>query len=267
MNVPEIVSLFQDIHQQPAKLFEGIRMDRRETVGQSLSNLMDTERTHFVGRKRYERTRQEDPHHRNGSYDRNFLLTGSGPVQVKVPRDRKGHFQTQSIARSKRDEEDLRRDLCLMFLPGGSTRSLSMISARLIGRKLSPTSVSSANKELGDAVEQWRTRDLSKESLKDLLLDGGCFSLRIMSKDFPLDPFVFHLSSRSAAQGSPVVFRALRISVVKMTRTIRVSTVMSNAPLSAKPLQQLYDGGILQTSPAWVDSISLGLLSLFLSFP
>ena len=157
INVPEVVSLFKDIQQQPEKLFEMIRMDIRETVGQYLSNLMDMELTHFLGRKRYERTGEEDTNHRNGSYDRNFTLKGIGPVEVEVPRDRKGKFKTQIIARSKRYEEDLRQDLCLMFLTG----------------------VSTANKELVDAVEKWRTRDLSKESIKYLFIDGVCFSMRI----------------------------------------------------------------------------------------
>ncbi len=179
INVPEVVNLFKEIQQKPEKLFEMIRMDIRESVGQYLSHLMDMELTHFLGRKRYERTGKEDPNHRNGSYDRDFTLKGIGPVEVEVPRDRKGKFKTHIIARSKRYEEDLRQDLCLMFLTGVSTRSLSMISSRLIGRKLSPTEVSSANKELVDAVEKWRTRDLSQESIKYLFIDGVCFSMRI----------------------------------------------------------------------------------------
>jgi len=179
INVPEVVSLFKEIQKQPEKLFEMIRMDIRETVGQYLSNLMDMELTHFLGRRRYERTGEEDPNHRNGSYDRDFTLKGIGPVEVEVPRDRKGKFKTRIIVRSQRYEEDLRQDLCLMFLTGVSTRSLSMISSRLLGRKLSPTEVSSANRELVDAVEKWRTRDLSKESIKYLFIDGVCFSMRV----------------------------------------------------------------------------------------
>lgn len=165
MNVAEIVSLFQEIQQQPEQLFAMMRMDIRETVGQSLSHLMDMERTHFLGRKRYERTGEKDPNHRNGASDRHFPLKGIGPVEVEGPRDRNGKFQTQSIARSKRDEEDLRQDLCVMFLTGGSPRSLSRLSSRLIGRRLSPTEMSRANKELVDAVEKGRTRDLSHESI------------------------------------------------------------------------------------------------------
>lgn len=64
-------------------------------------------------------------------------------------------------------------------MTGISTRSLSMISTRLIGRKISPTEVSNANKELIDAVEKWRTRDLSEETIKYIFLDGVNFDMRI----------------------------------------------------------------------------------------
>jgi transposase-like protein len=41
-----------------------------------------------------------------------------------------------------------------------------MISYRLIGRKISPAEISSANAELSEAVEKWRMRDLSSECIK-----------------------------------------------------------------------------------------------------
>lgn len=69
--------------------------------------------------------------------------------------------------------------MSFMFLTGISTRTLSMISTRLIDRKISPSEVSNANKELIDAVERWRTRDLSQESIKYLFLDGVNFDMRI----------------------------------------------------------------------------------------
>ncbi len=66
-----------------------------------------------------------------------------------------------------------------MYLTGISTRSLSLLSNKLIGRKLSPQEISNANKELTLAVEKWRTRDLSGENIKYIYLDGVNFSMRI----------------------------------------------------------------------------------------
>jgi putative transposase len=178
ISVPEVVSIFKEIQEQPERIFEMIRVEIRENVGEYMSKLMDVELTHFLGRQWYEHG-QGDVNHRNGSYDRNFTLKGIGQVQVEVPRDRKAEFKTQVIPRSKRYEDELRQDLSLMFLTGVSTRSLSMISTRLIGRKISAGEVSNANKELIEAVEKWRTRDLSGEPIKYLFLDGVNFDMRI----------------------------------------------------------------------------------------
>ena len=117
--------------------------------------------------------------HRNGSYARKFTLKGLGEVEVNIPRDRKGDFQTDVLPKAKRYESAIADDLSMLFLSGTSTRSLSMISKRLLGRKISHTEISNANKELKEAVEQWRLRDLSEEKIKYIYLDGVNFKMRI----------------------------------------------------------------------------------------
>ena len=180
ISVSEAMELINDIRKQPEGLFEMIRTNVQETVGQYLSGLMETELTAFLGRERYERVEGEG-NHRNGSYGRNFTLKGIGEVSVEVPRDRKGAFRTEVLPRSKQYEDVLREDLCSMFLAGVSTRTLSILSERLIGRKISPMEVSNAGKELTEAVEAWRERDLSKEPIKYLYVDGSFFPCESMA--------------------------------------------------------------------------------------
>ena len=43
ISVPEVVSFFKEIQEQPEKLFEMIRVDMRHSVGEYLSELMDME--------------------------------------------------------------------------------------------------------------------------------------------------------------------------------------------------------------------------------
>lgn len=180
MTVSEVTDIFKEIQKQPEQLFEMIRTDIRETVGQYLTAMMNAELTQFLGRDVYKRSiDQAEVNHRNGSYPRDFTLKGIGEVQVKVPRDRKGDFKTQVIPRSKQYEEEISRDMSLLFLTGVSTRSLSMISERLIGRHLSHTEISSASAELSEAVEKWRQRDLSVEAVKYIFVDGVNFHMRI----------------------------------------------------------------------------------------
>jgi len=178
ITVAEVKEIFKEIQEQPEQLFEMMRLDIKKTVGQYLTALMNAELTHFLGREPYERGNGE-VNHRNGTYDRNFTLKDIGEVQVKIPRDREGDFRTNVIPRSRQYEEEISRDLSLMFLTGISTRSLSMISRRLIGRRISHTEISHANTELTEAVEKWRMRDLSQEPIKYLFVDGVNFRMRV----------------------------------------------------------------------------------------
>ena len=181
VTVPEVFEVFKEICVAPEKLFEMMRLDLRELAGEYLSALMEWELTIHLGRNRYER-RQGEANHRNGSYPRKFTMKGLGEVRVKVPRDRQGQFQTKVLPRSSRYEEAVAQDVSLMFLAGISSRSLSLISQRLLGRKLSHTEISQATRELTAAVERWRTRDLSQENLRYLFVDGVNFDMRVAGR-------------------------------------------------------------------------------------
>ena len=178
VTVAEVAEIINVIHQGPESLFEMIRSKVQQSVEGYLNQLMKDELSGFLGRKPYERI-EEETNHRNGSYGRKFTLKGIGEVAVKVPRDRKGQFTTQVIPRSKQYEDSLREDLCAMFLAGVSTRTLSILSERLIGQKISPNEVSNSSRALTEAVEAWRERDLSTESFKYIFVDGVNFSMRV----------------------------------------------------------------------------------------
>jgi putative transposase len=178
ISVPEVVRLMKEIQENPARIFEMLTMNVRKDVGAYLTNLMKAELTHVLGRGDYERSKG-NPNHRNGSYPRNFCIKGIGEVAVNVPRDRNGEYQTQVLPRSKRYEDRIAEDLSIMYLTGISTRTLAMLSKRLIGREISHEEVSKANRELTGAVEKWRNRDLSQEKIKYIFVDGVIFKMRI----------------------------------------------------------------------------------------
>ena len=178
VTVSEIADIFKEIQERPGQLFEMIRLDVREAVGKYLTAMMNAELTHYLGREPYVRV-VGNANHRNGSYGRGFALKGVGEVHVDIPRDRNGEFKTSVIPRSRQYEEEIARDFSILFLAGVSTRSLSMISERLIGRRISAAEISSVSAELNDAVEAWRRRDLSQEAIRYLFIDGVHFHMRM----------------------------------------------------------------------------------------
>lgn len=178
VSVSEAIALIKEVENVPAKILEYIGMNVQKEVGAFLTNLMDRELTLYVGREKYER-KEGDSDYRNGSYGRKFCIKGIGNVDVRVPRDREGNFHTEVLPRGKQYDERITEDIAAMYLTGISTRTLSLLSRRLIGRSLSPTEVSNASEELKHAVEGWRSRNLSHETIKYLFLDGVNFRMRI----------------------------------------------------------------------------------------
>ena len=110
ISVSEAVEVFKAIQARPEGLFEMIRVEVRESIGQYLSELMKVELSQLLGREPYERG-EGVVNHRNGTYPRRFTLKGIGQVAVDAPRDRQGKFNTRIIPRSKQYENELRQDL------------------------------------------------------------------------------------------------------------------------------------------------------------
>ena len=77
--VAEAVELINEIRDQPENIFAMNRANVQQSVGQYLSDLMDAELTHFLGRERYQRIEGQS-NHRIGSYGRRFTLKGIGEV-------------------------------------------------------------------------------------------------------------------------------------------------------------------------------------------
>jgi transposase-like protein len=178
VSVSEALTLIKEVENVPAKIFEYIGVSIQEAVGKFLTNLMDNELTHYLGRDKYVR-KEGQIDYRNGSYCRTFCIKGIGDVEVRVPRDRNGDFKTQVIPKGKQYEDRITEDLAAMYLTGISTRTLSLLSKRLIGRSISPTEVSNASTDLKKAIEAWRTRDLSHDKIKYLIIDGVNLHMRI----------------------------------------------------------------------------------------
>ena len=133
VSVSEAMALIKEAENVPAKILEYIGMNIQKDVGAFLTDLMDRELTDHVGREKYER-KEGVSDYRNGSYTRTFCIKGIGDVKIRVPRDRDGDFQSQVLPRCRSYDERITEDIAALYLTGVSTRTLSLLSTRLIGR-------------------------------------------------------------------------------------------------------------------------------------
>ena len=130
----------------------------RETVEETLNNLLDAEADQLCNAARYERTEARKDT-RAGYYERG-LETKAGAVKLKVPKLRQQKFETAIIERYKRRESSVEEALIEMYLAGVSVRRVEDITQALWGTKVSPGTVSNLNKKIYKRIEEWRNRPI-----------------------------------------------------------------------------------------------------------
>jgi putative transposase len=185
VNLPELREMAKKIPKLGSTgLMELMKLDIKSQATDFINGLMECEFELFLGRDKYERisgVEISERHLRNGHYQRTFAVKGLGRLQMKVPRDRNGKYQTKVLDAYKRNEASIEEDVAILYLMGQSTRSISLISERLLGTKISASKVSECSGRLIESVEKWRSRLLT-ETFKYLYLDGTNFSMRIEKK-------------------------------------------------------------------------------------
>ncbi|HKT17871.1 MAG TPA: IS256 family transposase [Stellaceae bacterium] len=106
---------------------------------------------------------------RNGSY-RRWLLTELGDIELAVPRTRR--FAPVAVVRAyARRPEQIDRMILSCFVLGLSTRKVGEALLPILGRPISPATVSTVAKQLDAVVAAFHARPL-KERYRVLMLDG-----------------------------------------------------------------------------------------------
>jgi putative transposase len=132
----------------------------RELVQRTVQQVLETEMTGFLGAGSYERN-GERRGWRNG-YKPRTLKTRVGELELMVPKDRDGEFQTELFERYQRSEKALVLAMLEMYVGGVSTRKVSAITEALCGLEVSKSQVSALTAKLDAEIEAWRMRSLTQ---------------------------------------------------------------------------------------------------------
>ena len=135
---------------------------------QALAEIIETEMAATVDRH-LEGLAAEDADRRNGYY-RRALLTELGDIELSVPRTRR-YCPTAGVRAYARRSPEIDRTILAGFVLGLSTRKLGEVLLSLLGRPVSPATVSRVAQSLDKAVEAFHARPLTGR-YKALMLDG-----------------------------------------------------------------------------------------------
>jgi putative transposase len=115
--------------------------------------------------------------YRNGTYTRDLVTSTGRLEEIKVPRDREGHFHTQTFDRYRSSEPHIAEGLTQMFVAGVSTHKVGEVAQTLMSVTPSASTISRLNQTLTQQFDAWRERPL-QEHWRILYLDGVHFSIR-----------------------------------------------------------------------------------------
>ena len=123
--IPSALAAFKKSRKLALNLFtEEIRI----AVSSGFNQLLNTEIDLFLG------CEEQKDNKRNGYHpERDYVLKGVGALKIRMPKDRLGRFESSVIPAKERVDPRIKAEMAMLQLAGLSSRTLSMISKRLLG--------------------------------------------------------------------------------------------------------------------------------------
>jgi putative transposase len=170
-SLPRAFELVKGMQAQGLEWGEGYRGLGRDAIGAILRGQMDRAIDEHLDRM----ARLDTADRRNGSYPRH-VLTELGEIELAVPRTRR--FAPTAVLRAyARRPEQVDRMILACFVLGLSTRKVGEALLPILGRPISPATVSTVAKQLDAVVAAFHARPL-KQRYRVLMLDGVVLARR-----------------------------------------------------------------------------------------
>lgn len=171
VKIPELTKALELFKVNRVKALEGLASELRSAATTVVHQLLNAEMTLFLGEA------DQADNKRNGFQDREYALKGVGLLRVRMPIDRKREFKSQVMPAREQIDPRLKEDLAVLHLAGLSTRTLSMVSSRILGINVSKQTVTNSLGVIEEQALGWLERNLTKKYW-GLFIDGTNFRMQ-----------------------------------------------------------------------------------------
>ena len=132
----------------------------KETIAEFMENGLDAELDDELGYSRYDYKNKNTANSRNG-HSSKTLRTSFGDVEVAVPRDRKGEFETQLLKKNQTSiSQDIEEKILSMYAKGMTTSDIEEHIRDIYGIEVSDTTVSRITDKILPLAKEWQQRPL-----------------------------------------------------------------------------------------------------------
>lgn len=124
-----------------------------------LQEMLEAEMDVTLGYSRDESSMKTTDNSRNG-YTKKTVRSELGPVELDVPRDRKGEFVPKIVPKYKRDISGIEEKVISLYARGMSTRDIHEQIKDLYGVEISAEMVSKITERIVPEIKEWQNRPL-----------------------------------------------------------------------------------------------------------
>lgn len=170
---PELIEELLKLTKSSSDLFGPEGLFHR-LKGALMERMLEAEMTEHLGFERNQRGKGGNS--RNG-FSTKTVQTESGPVDIRIPRDRAGTFEPQLVEKHQRRLEGFDEKVLALYARGMSTREIQGHLEDLYGTDVSPDLISRVTDGVMEEARKWQSRPL--ESLYPIVyLDALFVSVR-----------------------------------------------------------------------------------------
>lgn len=171
VSLPEAVKTIEGFRKNRAVTLDAIGAEIKSAVSGVFNQLLRSEMTLFLGEP------EQTNNKRNGYYEREYALKGVGCIRIRMPIDRKREFKSTIIPPGEQIDPRLKEDMAVLHLAGISTRTMAMISKRVLGVEVSANTVSESLGTIEEKALNFLTRPINKRYWA-LFVDGTNFRIQ-----------------------------------------------------------------------------------------
>ena len=132
----------------------------KETIAEFMENGLEAELDEDLGYSKYDYKNKATDNSRNGHSSKN-LRTSFGDVEVSVPRDRKGEFESQLLKKNQTSiSQDIEEKILSMYAKGMTTGDIEAHIQDIYGLSVSDTTVSRITNKILPVAKEWQQRPL-----------------------------------------------------------------------------------------------------------
>lgn len=171
VKIPELTKALELFKENRLRTLELMTTEIKSAVANTFHQLLNAEMTLFLGQP------EQSDNKRNGYQEREYAIKGIGSVRIRVPVDRKREFESCIVSSREQIDPRLKEDIAVLHLAGLSTRTLAMVSKRILGVEIGKDTVTKSLDLVADQALAWLERDLIDDYWA-LFVDGTNFRMQ-----------------------------------------------------------------------------------------